>query len=1224
MFIFWKLLKAIIWLMAVLALGLVGLLLAAKYVLTPQLDQWRPELEEWVQQKTQLPFQVGNMQLHWQTLTPQLNLHNVTLGVGDDQKIQVQDLSVELDPSSLMTLKPQAKSLSLKGLQMLVERSHSGEISILNKVLNADKGNLVAQMPKYQDQLKAGVENWLSWVFEKLPNHVYIQNARIVWRDGRRAQAADLVFQPVEVALDHDQQHLKAQVRISPPQQAGSFLQLDAEFQRNGDGEVQLSWKDWHPNYFKEWLYFPLVMQQGVIKKAQGEFQFRSAELNQFSVQTVLNDFVFLEREEQEDHALVVQGDLADLTISSKTGLQHPYHFDIKAQKLYVEADDYFRHPMDFTDIRMQGIYDLNKEQRTRLQFEKFIAELPSGKVDLTGSWEVDIHSDSGIVDLHGNIPHMALNKLPDYLPKTIDSETLDWLENAFLTGTVENANVKVQGVVDHIPFGLHPQSGDFRIQGQVKDLTLHYHQDSESENVYPNIIVPVASVDFNRQNIYIRGENFTLDSALGEDGIHVRQADVSVNNIEQNSAVDIQASLATTGEGVLAFYQQSPLQEVLSHALDKSLFTGQVEGNLAIHIPILNTDDSTVKGDFTLKDASFQLSPDYPMLTKAAGVVRVSERNVQLDKVTGYLLGGAASLDGFIGAKGDRLSINGSLTTAGLYDYLRLSGVQKRLKGGANYKVDITFLGGKNVDATLHSDLKGLALDLPAPLTKKAAASADLSVHLLAPQSAITVQDSKDNTPMPASIASVHQRAKTADRLSVNYKNLQILLERNDRTKPQFNRGFVAIGVDKPTMPNRHLRVEAQEEEVNVGDWLDLVDEFSDNKPSSSNILPDAAWVDISANKLSLYGAYINNALLQGSKEDHLWRFSVKSPDALGSFTLHINRQNHTLDEIGLALDKLTFRREKTEDSIADTKSKEDKTVQRITVKESEHIPRRIDLPGVKGQIKQLSLPDHVLGQLNIDSQRKDKNTWQLHSLSVTNDVGSLYAAGSLTSQANRTTGDIKLNINAVNTAKFLQYFGYLKDFRAGKGFINAYVTSDDVSAWDLDHLNVKGQMQVNNGAFLQVNSNAMRVLALVSLQSFAGLSSLAGKSPSVLSKGLPFDYMRSSFTLDNGKLALHDFRLNGPLVALVAAGQTHLRNETLDVEIAAIPKIEMSGAAVLAGVIVNPVVGVGAFLSQWLLTTPLNRALTAYFDVGGTWDNPELKDKSLPTDKELKERNQ
>ena len=56
-------------------------------------------------------------------------------------------------------------------------------------------------------------------------------------------------------------------------------------------------------------------------------------------------------------------------------------------------------------------------------------------------------------------------------------------------------------------------------------------------------------------------------------------------------------------------------------------------------------------------------------------------------------------------------------------------------------------------------------------------------------------------------------------------------------------------------------------------------------------------------------------------------------------------------------------------------------------------------------------------------------------------------------------------------------------------------------------------------------------------------------------------------------------------------------------------VPNLDMSGASVAAGII-NPIVGVGAFLTQWLLKAPLSKAMTVHYDVSGTWADPQLRE--------------
>lgn len=1159
---------------------MVGAVLIGRYYVSPRIDQWRPQMVEWLQKNAHPQFGLGEISLDWHYWTPSLHLHQLSLG-SKGEFAQVDDLALELDVwSSLWRMQPHVKKVDVNGANVLIERNALGEVRIGGKVLSSQNDTLKAT-PIQAENIAELLLPWLDWGFERLPRDIQVQKGHIIWRDQYQDNnRPDLSFAPVNLHAKHDQQQLDLQLNVSIAEVASSAMVLNSHFDRAGSGELKVDWKNWQPQHLKKWLHFPLFMKKGTIEEANVSVAFTELELNHFSTRWVLNDFQFLEKND-EDNGLVLQGDKIAIAINSSSGLHYPYHFDINTHKLHVQAKDFFRHAMDFDHVQMQGQYRLNEHQKTHLTFEVFKAQLPYGSFDVAGTWDAHPESDNGFIQLQGIIHKMELNKLPHYLPKAIAAESLDWLEKAFLKGYVENAQVRVQGNVDHIPFGLRPESGDFQIQGPVKDVGLHYHQFPAKGNTYwPDIFVPNAEVDFNRGTIGIKGDSLQLDAKYGLSSIQAKNAQVSVQHIEKNALVDIRADVQATGESFLQFYRQSPLRAILSQALDKSQMAGKVEGHLQITIPVTDPNATTVKSLFKLQQASFQFTPDHPRLTQASGALKITEKNVQLDNIQARLLGGTAKLNGGIGAKGDRLTIEGNVTAQGLYEYLPLPGIKKRAKGSAYYTADFDFLGGDYIDVTIKSQLKGLSVDLPQGLSKASEQAVPLVVSLKAPQNG------------------------KAEQLHIDYNKawLQVVLERANRRQRQFNRGVVAVNAVS-TLPADDMKLVVRSGDWDVMTWLDFVDEFSLPRSSSENVslFPTMRYLDIDADRLSLFGAYINKASLAAQREQSDWIFNVNSPDAKGRVILSLGKR--LIDKIQLNLSQLRLQ----------FVEKEDK---------SEHTPIRIDLPTIVGDVERLSWSDRTLGKLTLNSQKSTTDRWDLKQFSLSNEVGTLYATGHLQSDVKMTAADIKLNANALDFGAFLNHFGYEGFVKAGKGQANVSLHTDDVSDFSLNRLSLKGDMQLNNGALLKVNSSAMKALALISLQSLSNLGNLGNDTPSAFGKGMAFDYLRSNFEFKNQRVYIEDFRLNGPLVAIVAAGNTHIPSKNLNFQAAAIPKIEMSGAAVLTGVIVNPVVGLGAFLSQWLLSEPLNRALTAYFSVTGTWDNPLINDKPLPSEEDLKEK--
>jgi hypothetical protein len=67
-------------------------------------------------------------------------------------------------------------------------------------------------------------------------------------------------------------------------------------------------------------------------------------------------------------------------------------------------------------------------------------------------------------------------------------------------------------------------------------------------------------------------------------------------------------------------------------------------------------------------------------------------------------------------------------------------------------------------------------------------------------------------------------------------------------------------------------------------------------------------------------------------------------------------------------------------------------------------------------------------------------------------------------------------------------------------------------------------------------------------------------------------------------------------------------------------VPNLDMSGATIAAGIAINPIVGLGAFVTQWLLRNPLSKAMAVHYHVSGDWDDPKLDEVSSGPEKAAK----
>ena len=70
---------------------------------------------------------------------------------------------------------------------------------------------------------------------------------------------------------------------------------------------------------------------------------------------------------------------------------------------------------------------------------------------------------------------------------------------------------------------------------------------------------------------------------------------------------------------------------------------------------------------------------------------------------------------------------------------------------------------------------------------------------------------------------------------------------------------------------------------------------------------------------------------------------------------------------------------------------------------------------------------------------------------------------------------------------------------------------------------------------------------------------------------------------------------------------GSADVARETQDLRVVVVPEIN-AGTAALVATAINPAIGLGTFLAQWVLSKPLAAAATQEFHIEGTWADPKI----------------
>ena len=151
-------------------------------------------------------------------------------------------------------------------------------------------------------------------------------------------------------------------------------------------------------------------------------------------------------------------------------------------------------------------------------------------------------------------------------------------------------------------------------------------------------------------------------------------------------------------------------------------------------------------------------------------------------------------------------------------------------------------------------------------------------------------------------------------------------------------------------------------------------------------------------------------------------------------------------------------------------------------------------------------------------------------------------------------------------------------------------------------------------------MNTSDAQILDVLSLQSlfrFATLD-LQGSLGNIVTKGTPFNTINASFDINNGIAQTKQFTMGLDQARVAMTGQINVPKQTQDLRVTIFPTIDATAGS-LAAFAINPIVGLGALVGQYLITNQINRNLQSDYLVQGSWEKPEvipLDQKGQPID--------
>ncbi|MBV8379760.1 MAG: TIGR02099 family protein [Paucibacter sp.] len=802
---------------------------------------------------------------------------------------------------------------------------------------------------------------------------------------------------------------------------------------------------------------------------------------------------------------------------------------------------------------------------------------------DLAGRFDIGWHSSAtalGRIDLHGHIDHVAATRVQRYLPLSIPSAR-DYVRAAILGGDADDIQVRLAGELDDFPFDKPvPRGttrGEFRISTQARDVNLAY--------VPPDPGQPLAWPAFtqvNAQLVFERGAMLIQDGRAHALGYELSGVNGGIKDLGHKQVLELEGSGRGPLAELLGFVHASPIDGWTGHALTQATASGNAGLHLGLRLPLNDMDHSTVKGSVQLADDELRLRADVPVFSALQARVDFDTKGVTVSHARAQALGGELAFDGGTQADGSlRFTGNGTATAEGLRHASELGALAqlaRSMQGQAGYQIHLGFGDDGQTALDVASTLQGLALDLPAPLHKAATAPLPLHVQLL---------------PQGATHDELH--IELAGLLQAQY------LRDTSGTQSHVLRGALGVQTAAPALPAHGVVLDARLGDANLDSWLALAHGLDTGSGSGLDAGYAPTDLSIRARSLQLFGRPLNQL------DAHLERVGAPDGGALVRVALTAEQLAGRIElEFGRAG---SLRRVQSRLAHLSLPKQDADSVTQF-LDQDLGAQRQLDIvPTLDIAIDDFELRGKKLGRLEIQAQADAATRdWKLGKLELSGPDATLTASGDWGASAGgprRTQLDWTLDVR--DGGATLERLGQGQVLRGGKGRLSGTLgwlgspLTPEFAAMD-----GRFSVKLDAGQFLKAEPGVGRLLGVLSLQSLP--RRLLFDFRDVFSEGFAFDDVSGNVEIVHGVARSSDLKMHGVQATVSVAGSTDLAAETQDLRIVVVPEFNAGGAS-LAYAAVNPAIGLGAFLAQFLLSKPINEAGTREFHITGGWTDPKVE---------------
>jgi len=647
--------------------------------------------------------------------------------------------------------------------------------------------------------------------------------------------------------------------------------------------------------------------------------------------------------------------------------------------------------------------------------------------------------------------------------------------------------------------------------------------------------------------------------------------------------ALNVESDFVGPVGDALKVMQETPLRELSKDPLSGwTVGAGQVEGHLALRIPL----EGGNKEAQTQADVSWQMTADRLLIPQLQAPLRQlqgqfaysREQGLRSDGLTGSFLGAAVKAELSQEQGKQHLALSGKHSVEQLRSWPLANSVPAGLATGSfNWQAEVD-IAAQQQQILVTSDLKGVALTLPAPLGKDAETALDTSLAL---------QLAAGGT----------QRWHVT---AANGLDARLLRQAEQWSGDLRFRSGEAL---MPVVPG--MLVTAQLPSL---DW-DAWQQWQKGLPGTAgagSAAPSAQLLrraDITAEHFTGFGLALSDLQASVQREGKGWRLDLTQADVAGRIVL----PDDAAKPIDIALQRL--RLAATEQQAAELlpAMQPDGGAPATDPVDPLQNVSPSTLPPLDVTIEQLSLASGPLGAVAF-TLRPDATGARIPSLSL--DLRGLKVEGSMDWREEPAHTVFEGTVSAEDIGQVLTAWEYAPTITSEKFTTGTQLNWPGSPAmFSLRRSSGSLEVAARNG-MLQSGDNSTQALRVFGLLNFNSLTRrLRLDFSDLFSKGTAYDTLDGALYVDNG--VLHSEKpvvLEGPGVKMQFEGNLDMRSDTVDLGVLVTLPVtnNLPLAALIAGA---PQIGGVLFLADKILGDKVARFASVKYKVSGDWKQPNVE---------------